>query len=88
MMRADLSLAENYVYHSRPPLDVPITVLAGRDDDVSDAQVTGWQHETSGAFAVRWFAGGHFFIDSAGPEVVAAVNTTLAPLVAALDLHG
>jgi surfactin synthase thioesterase subunit len=83
-IRADFSLVENYQYLPAAPLSMPMTVLAGTEDDVdSPEQVHGWQLETDGPFRVQWFEGGHFFIHDHQQAVMDCIVKDLAPLLAA-----
>ena len=61
-LRSDYRVCATFRYASPVPLPVPIAVLAGRDDEIAEAEVEAWQRETSHPLSVRWFAGGHFFI--------------------------
>jgi surfactin synthase thioesterase subunit len=36
-----------------------------------------WRNETTGAFSLRIFPGGHFFIDTARPAFLAALSEDL-----------
>ncbi len=89
-IRADMALVHDYVYRTGPPLAIPVTVFAGRDDDHDGPeQCAGWGEETSAGCAVQWFAGDHFFINSANEEVLACLNRTLSgylPLVRSQQL--
>ena len=78
VIRADFALVETYQYRPLPLLSMPITVFAGREDDRVDGdQVDFWQNESSGAFNVKWFEGGHFFINTEAQAVHAAVLAQL-----------
>lgn len=62
---ADFRMAVGYRYQPGPPLDVPATLVVGRDDPhVKAEQVEPWNRE----FAVRpdrcWVDGGHFYFES------------------------
>lgn len=63
-IRADLEMAETYVYNNSPLLSCPISALSGQLDDVSADALTGWQKETTGSFDLNMFEGGHFFVQS------------------------
>ena len=81
-IRADFALAETYRYRSGPTLGIPLTVFAGREDDIeTPEQVQGWQEETDGPFAVQWFDGDHFFINTNQQEVLVAIEAALANLL-------
>ncbi|WP_433711225.1 thioesterase II family protein [Nocardia sp. CA-084685] len=56
----------------------PLTVLVGdRDPRVSRVEAEAWQSHTSGAFELRQFPGGHFYLWDRLPEVAAAVQREL-----------
>lgn len=80
-IRADFALAEGYRYQpQRSPLDIPMSVLAGKLDPVdAPEQVIGWNDETTGPFEVRWFEGDHFFIQQEQASVLAFLNMRLQP---------
>lgn len=81
-IRADFTLVANYVYQPSMPLEIPLTVLAGKSDPhVSQEDVVQWKKESRGPYEVHWFDGGHFFIDSQRDDVVACVNNTLRRLL-------
>lgn len=55
-------------------VDCPITVLVGDDDPKTTvAEADAWRHHTTGAFDIRVFQGGHFYLSSRAPEVIAVV---------------
>lgn len=61
-VRADFQIVETYAWRPRPPLPIPVTVLGGRDDSVSEEQLAAWgELTTAGKPAVRMFDGGHFY---------------------------
>lgn len=66
ILRADLEVCQTYECEPRPPLDCPITVFGGlQDEDVSREQLEGWRDYTTSSFAVRMFPGNHFYLHSA-----------------------
>lgn len=61
-VRSDYRVLETYSWLPRPPLPVPMTVLRGRQDVVSEEQSAAWAvHTTAGPIQQRTFAGGHFY---------------------------
>ncbi|MFD0489135.1 thioesterase II family protein [Saccharopolyspora spinosporotrichia] len=63
-LRADFTLGERYEYRPEPPLAAAITVLGGHDDERAPEQaMRAWQEQTSGAFRLRIFEGGHFYLN-------------------------
>ncbi|UQV46656.1 thioesterase [Janthinobacterium lividum] len=82
MLRADFGLADEYVHRHAQRLSVPISVLAGLDDDLSSpGVVSDWQKETSAAFDVQWFDGGHFFVNDSQALIHRFLKTKLEELV-------
>lgn len=74
ILRADFAMAENYVYSPRAPLECPITVFGGIDDNaVTPESLDAWRIHTRGPFVRRMFAGGHFYLRKARRELVAEV---------------
>jgi surfactin synthase thioesterase subunit len=76
-IRADFALAEEYQYRPGLQLNVPITVMVGKQDpEVLPKYVDGWAKETTRTCDVRWFDGDHFFIvpqEQAVLECISAV---------------
>lgn len=78
ILRADLALHETHAYVEEPPLETPITALAGADDPVvGPAHVRPWSAQTVGPFAMKEFAGGHFFIHQHAKSVAHLVASRL-----------
>jgi surfactin synthase thioesterase subunit len=70
-LRADYRMVETYTWRPRPPLPVPIMVLGGRTDRVSEEHLAAWeQHTDAGKPAVRTFPGGHFYFREGRPAAV------------------
>lgn len=83
-LRADFTACERYAFRPEAPLEQPITVLAGADDDVTADELAAWGDLTRGPCAVHTFAGGHFFLESAAPALLRTLEGTLASLIRAL----
>lgn len=78
VIRADFAMAETYAYRPGPVLPVPITALAGREDDHrSPEQVDGWSLETTAAFDAHWYDGGHFFLNRHRADIISLVLSKL-----------
>lgn len=78
-LRADFTLFETYVHAPAPPLSCPLSCFGGHDDGrVSSDDLEGWRQQTRGAFSLRMFEGGHFFLQSAEAQVRRAVAEELA----------
>jgi medium-chain acyl-[acyl-carrier-protein] hydrolase len=82
ILRADFSIYESYRLAAEPPLDLPITTLGGLEDDHANReQLEGWRAHTTGAFVLRMFPGGHFFVHSMRTKLLGTVLQDLAPLL-------
>jgi surfactin synthase thioesterase subunit len=77
-LRADLTVSGTYVYAPRPPLAVPMTAFAGRDDDiVTPSLVDAWREQTIAPFRCQTFSGGHFFVAQHAREIVSMIARAL-----------
>ncbi|MBV6325610.1 thioesterase II family protein [Duganella violaceipulchra] len=83
MVRADFLLAETYAYQAREPLDLPLSVLAGRHDEhTTAAQLEGWQLESRQPCRIEWYEGDHFFLNQCREQVIEFVGAQLGLLTA------
>jgi acyl-CoA synthetase (AMP-forming)/AMP-acid ligase II/surfactin synthase thioesterase subunit/acyl carrier protein len=79
LTRADLRIFRSWQPVTEAPLEVPITVLGGKEDLLATPQeVVGWHHQTRGDFEVQLLAGGHFFPLTREAELVELVARRLA----------
>jgi external thioesterase TEII len=62
IVRCDLMALESYKHLPSPPLSIPITLLYGDMEDMTEEEVSGWQAETVYPLNVLKLAGNHFFI--------------------------
>lgn len=72
-------------YGPRPDGQVgcPIVALVGEHDPkVTEVEAGAWQRHTTGAFELRVFPGGHFYLNDHAAEVIALVSARLAGLPA------
>lgn len=77
-IKADVELIETYSYTEEDPLDCPIVAFNGADDtDVIITELQEWAGQTTREFRSYIFPGGHFFIESAEPQVLAAIRGEL-----------
>ncbi|CAN5691730.1 N/A [soil metagenome] len=80
-LRADIHALETWQYTPATPLDCPILALGGAEDRrVTAADLDAWAAETRGAFSRHVVPGGHFFLQSARPQVLSLVASVLSPL--------
>lgn len=77
-LKADFLALDRWRYVPDRPFSVPITAIAGREDaEVRAEKVREWEQHTSADFNFTTVAGNHFFVETAGPNVVTIIATTL-----------
>lgn len=77
-LRADVEMHENYVPSTALPLDAPLTVVRGEDDDLvgyDDAE--SWSKVAGRAFEHVEVPGGHMYLTEAGPALVRLIVSTV-----------
>lgn len=71
IIRADMSIIENYKYSPSRPLECDITTITGKDDPtVSVEDAKAWGHHTSLSYNHYNLNGDHFFIKTALQQVI------------------
>jgi medium-chain acyl-[acyl-carrier-protein] hydrolase len=78
LLRADMALTETYEHADEPPLEIPITALAGTEDvkvPMEDAEA--WGRHTAAQFRLHAFPGDHFYLYSAREPVIATILSSL-----------
>lgn len=77
-IRSDYRAIETYQHDPTRGLSAPITAFTGDDDPkTSLEEALAWSGHTSGAFELQVFPGGHFFVSSQAPKVLAAITEQL-----------
>jgi surfactin synthase thioesterase subunit len=59
------------------PLPCDITVLLGKDEELTPEQIDSWKRYTSGNCTIHYFNGDHFFINEKTEEVIEKINNTV-----------
>ncbi|MCU4749726.1 MULTISPECIES: thioesterase II family protein [unclassified Streptomyces] len=81
---ADFRMAAGYRYRPAAPLEVPVSVIAGRQDAyLHPDRIREWKDECRTPPAVHWVDGGHFYFRDTSPR--AATDLLLAAVRA--DQH-
>ncbi|MFH9138923.1 thioesterase II family protein [Streptomyces sp. NPDC017524] len=76
-LRSDYRAAETYRHGEGDRLDCPVLALTGSHDPRADVEdVAAWREHTRGAFDLRVFPGGHFYLNDS-QDVVALVRDRL-----------
>jgi len=79
IIRADMSIIENYKYSPSKPLECDITTITGNDDlTVSREDAKAWGHYTGLSYNHCTLNGDHFFIKTALQEVINIVLQTIS----------
>lgn len=61
VIRADFQASENYVHEPAPPLNIPMTVITGADDDMTLSSILLWKQVSEKSIDFIQMPGGHFF---------------------------
>ena len=83
ILRADFQAVETWQGSHDEPLDVPMTVMTGRDDEVSEERVRPWAKETTRSARFHEFDGNHFFILGHWPQIGSIIHEQLTPAATA-----
>jgi len=79
MIRSDYKAAETHAYTPGPRLDCPITALVGdADPHASTSEASTWTDQSTAAFDMQVFPGGHFYLTDNKQAVADAISTRLA----------
>ena len=79
ILRADLEALESSCQREDARrLDVPIHVMIGLEDDVTEDQAQAWQLESARPIMVSRFSGGHFFIRQHAKDIARRIADDLA----------
>ncbi|MEU1245013.1 alpha/beta fold hydrolase [Micromonospora parva] len=74
-IRADYAAVETHEHRPAPRLRCPVTAFTGAGDPlVTPDEAAAWADCTAGAFRLRVFDGGHFYIGSSLTAVSAAIT--------------
>ncbi|WP_316520025.1 thioesterase II family protein [Kitasatospora brasiliensis] len=78
-LRSDYTAIETYRGEPGAVLDCPITALTGdADPRVAVDDVRVWESHTRGAFDLKVFPGGHFYLADQAPAVLGLIKAQLA----------
>jgi surfactin synthase thioesterase subunit/glycosyltransferase involved in cell wall biosynthesis len=77
-LRADTKLYRRYSYAEDAPLPIPIRAYGGvEDSNITREHLEAWQEQTTAGFGVRRFPGAHFYLRTAEPEFLTALDEDL-----------
>ncbi|WP_049569227.1 thioesterase II family protein [Streptomyces sp. SBT349] len=86
-LRADYRAVESYRHRPGPELACPVTALVGVDDGRAPLeQMRPWRRHTTGAFDLRVFPGGHFYLTEQWTAVADAIRASVGAFEEAAGL--
>ncbi len=77
ILRSDFQASETYVYQERPPLNIPVTVITGTEEDMEPEDIQLWQKETTYGVDFKRMPGKHFFIFQHTYKIVEIISKKL-----------
>jgi len=78
VLRADFEVVETYAYAPEPPLDCPIAVFGGlQDEGVGREALEPWREQTSSKFTMNMLPGDHFFLHRSLPLFLQMISEYL-----------
>ncbi|MFW9259889.1 SDR family NAD(P)-dependent oxidoreductase [Nostoc sp. CALU 546] len=81
-LKAGASMMENYIYIKEEPLDCPISVFGGIQDEViTNDLLLPWQEQTSGKFKLQMLPGNHLFLHSDQELLLQAISQEMLSLL-------
>jgi surfactin synthase thioesterase subunit len=84
MAEADYAMFEAYAFVPGEPLDVPISVIAGRDDGhLTLAELCDWHVHTTADFTLRRIEGSHLLLQTSPDAVAAAIDADVRQVLGA-----
>lgn len=74
VLRADFEAVETYVHQPHCLLSIPIDVIIGSEEKISNKAAWAWQNETDAPVAVHQLPGKHFFILKQAKEIMRLIG--------------
>jgi len=79
ILRADVTLLETHTYTPGEPLNCPISVFGGeQDQSVTREALAAWREHTRGAFTQHMFPGDHFYINHTWEALIHMIARALS----------
>jgi surfactin synthase thioesterase subunit len=81
VIKADFESIAKYKHTPfAPPLQVPIFILLGSEENITDEEASGWQLETDKIISFHRFKGGHFFIYNQMESICGLITEVIGKL--------
>jgi len=85
-LRADIIALETFRPGPRSPVPIPISAFGGDSDPMTPvSHLQEWKSETQGAFALRVFPGGHFYLDARRKAVAGEIVRLIGPILSKVE---
>ncbi|MCZ2443861.1 MAG: alpha/beta fold hydrolase [Flavobacteriales bacterium] len=75
IIRADFDALDQYKYFPSSPLDIPISLFCGTQEQVPDEWMTDWKKETTGPFHFERITGGHFWLFDHPEPIIQCIHS-------------
>lgn len=81
-LRADFAVVETYRAVNKPPLNCPLTVFGGLEDDLAPREdLEAWKVHTTKSFDLWQLPGDHFFINTSDSLILRILSRELSRLI-------
>jgi surfactin synthase thioesterase subunit len=81
-LRADFAVVETYRALNKPPLNCPLTVFGGLEDDLAPREdLEAWKVHTTKSFDLWQLPGDHFFINTSDSLILRILSRELSRLI-------
>jgi surfactin synthase thioesterase subunit len=70
ILRNDFKASATYIHEAREPLNVPVTVITGTEESITEHDILLWQKDCACAVDFITMPGDHFFIFKHGHELI------------------
>lgn len=78
ILRADFRLVETYVYKDRGPLPWPLTIIAGLEEQWTEADLEAWTRHTTAPCGIVRMEGGHFYLQENAEPLMNLLQSRLS----------
>lgn len=77
MLKNDFRLSDSALRTHFEPFDFDISIMLGKEDNLSDRECNGWKAHTNGTCTTYHFNGGHFFIHEEFEKMINIIENTI-----------
>jgi surfactin synthase thioesterase subunit len=80
ILRSDFQAAETFRHQKDIPLNVPITIVTGNQEDMDPQDISSWQEEAADVVRFHQLPGGHFFIMKYASRLMIMISQELSSI--------